>query len=247
MWSQHWSAVNLHSFSWPAGGGENHLLLTWFTPPVNSFLMSLHSQSFVSGLSIHSINYGPITSKIYAKSGFTVRRGYPVIDTHNNHQSAPPSHPNMVSRNKKIVTDIKPKSSSFKMAVCRKFDVDWIVHVSFFRFQSFLKTFSSPRSFTHNWYWLASRDWSHLVRPFSPPKLKTFSYLRKELLNRLITPTKHISGVSLLFFFFFLQCFFRHTSKLCHHGAKHGCLEICDTTENPAGFLSKWANTQKKT
>lgn len=88
--------------------------------------MSLHSQSFVSGLSIHSINYGPITSKIYAKSGFTVRRGYPVIDTHNNHQSAPPSHPNMVSRNKKIVTDIKPKSSSFKngslQKVCRGLD-----------------------------------------------------------------------------------------------------------------------------
>lgn len=206
MWSQHWSAVNLHSFSWPAGGGENHLLLTWFTPSVNNFLMSSCSQSFVSRLSIHSINYGPITSKIYAKSGFTLRHGYPVIDTHNNHQSAPPS-PNMVSRNKEIVTDIKPKSSSFKMVVCRKFDVDWIVHVSFSRFQSFLKTFSSPRSFTHNWYWLASRDWSHLVRPFSPPELKTFSYLRKELLNRLITLTKHISGVSLLFFFFFYNVF----------------------------------------
>lgn len=247
MWSQHWSAVNLHSFSWPAGGGENHLLLTWFTPSVNNFLMSSCSQSFVSRLSIHSINYGPITSRIADKSGFTVRRGYPVIDTHNNHQSAPPSHPNMVSRNKKIVTDIKPKSSSFKMAVCRKFDVDWIVHVSFFRFQSFLKTFSSSRSFTHNWYWLASRDWSHLVRPFFPQNSRLFHICERNYWTDSL-PRQNTFLVSLFFFFFFfLQCFFRHTSKLCHHGAKHGCLEICDTTENPAGFLSKWANTQKKT
>lgn len=246
MWSQHWSAVNLHSFSWPAGGGENHLLLTWFTPPVNSFLMSLHSQSFVSGLSIHSINYGPITSKIYAKSGFTVRRGYPVIDTHNNHQSAPPS-PNMVSRNKEIVTDIKPKSSSFKngslQKVWRGLDCSRLL----FQISKFSENFLLVSFFYAQLILIGVTRLKPPRASFFPPKLKTFSYLRKELLNRLITPTKHISGVSLLFFFFFLQCFFRHTSKLCHHGAKHGCLEICDTTENPAGFLSKWANTQKKT
>lgn len=247
MWSQHWSAVNLHSFSWPAGGGENHLLLTWFTPPVNSFLMSLHSQSFVSGLSIHSINYGPITSKIYAKSGFTVRRGYPVIDTHNNHQSAPPSHPNMVSRNKKIVTDIKPKSSSFKngslQKVWRGLDCSRLL----FQISKFSENFLLVSFFYAQLILIGVTRLKPPRASFFPPKLKTFSYLRKELLNRLITPTKHISGVSLLFFFFFSTMFFRHTSKLCHHGAKHGCLEICDTTENPAGFLSKWANTQKKT
>lgn len=199
MWSQHWSAVNLHSFSWPAGGGENHLLLTWFTPPVNSFLMSLHSQSFVSGLSIHSINYGPITSKIYAKSGFTVRRGYPVIDTHNNHQSAPPFHPNMVSRNKKIVTDIKPKSSSFKngslQKVWRGLDCSRLL----FQISKFSENFLLVSFFYAQLILIGVTRLKPPRASFFPPKLKTFSYLRKELLNRLITPTKHISGVSLLF------------------------------------------------
>lgn len=208
MWSQHWSAVNLHSFSWPAGGGENHLLLTWFTPPVNSFLMSLHSQSFVSGLSIHSINYGPITSKIYAKSGFTVRRGYPVIDTHNNHQSAPPSHPNMVSRNKKIVTDIKPKSSSFKngslQKVWRGLDCSRLL----FQISKFSENFLLVSFFYAQLILIGVTRLKPPRASFFPPKLKTFSYLRKELLNRLITPTKHISGVSLLFFFFFSTMFF---------------------------------------
>lgn len=202
MWSQHWSAVNLHSFSWPAGGGENHLLLTWFTPPVNSFLMSLHSQSFVSGLSIHSINYGPITSRIADKSGFTVRRGYPVIDTHNNHQSAPPSHPNMVSRNKKIVTDIKPKSSSFKngslQKVWRGLDCSRLL----FQISKFSENFLLASFFYAQLILIGVTRLKPPRASFFPPKLKTFSYLRKELLNRLITPTKHISGVSLLYFFF---------------------------------------------
>lgn len=29
-----------------------------------------------------------------------------------------------------------------------------------------------------------------------------------------------------------------------HDGGKHGCLKICNKTENPAGFLSKWASTK---
>lgn len=243
MWSQHWSAVNLHSFSWPAGGGENHLLLTWFTPPVNSFLMSLHSQSFVSGLSIHSINYGPITSKIYAKSGFTVRRGYPVIDTHNNHQSAPPSHPNMVSRNKKIVTDIKPKSSSFKngslQKVWRGLDCSRLL----FQISKFSENFL-----------LASFFYAQLIligvtrlKPPRASKTQDFFIFAKGIIEPTHYPDKTHFWCLSSFFFFFSTMFFRHTSKLCHHGAKHGCLEICDTTENPAGFLSKWANTQKKT
>lgn len=47
-------------------------------------------------------------------------------------------------------------------------------------------------------------------------------------------------------FDFFSSLFFRHISTSpmdLHNRAKHGWLEICDKTENPAGFLSKWANT----
>lgn len=29
-----------------------------------------------------------------------------------------------------------------------------------------------------------------------------------------------------------------------HDGGKHGCLKICNKTENPAGFLSKWTSTK---
>ena len=170
--------------------------------------MSLCSQSFVSGLSIHLINYDPITNKIYDKAGFTLRRGDSVINTHNNHTLAPPSHPNMVSRNNKknkIVTDIMPKLSFFKLTVCRKFVVD----CSSLLFPDF-KVFGelSPRLVLLR---TTDTDWRYetegrLVCPFLPKTQDFFIFCERNYWTDLL-PQQNKFLVS-LFCFFFSTMFF---------------------------------------